>query len=73
MIAGLEAWESLILWCSEMTSSNPDIPYADIVKGNSLVRTHLYAGFLYYNGSWNEAVGVYRKAAMYRYIILLII
>lgn len=67
MVAGIETWESLILWCTE-TSSSPksDQSSADILKGNQLARTHLFAGFLCFNGSWEEAVKVYRKAKMYR-------
>lgn len=54
-----------------MTSLNSDISHADIVKGNSLVRTHVYAAFLRYNNSWSEAIEVYRKASMYREAILM--
>jgi len=68
MVAGIEAWESLMLWCSESCSNaKTDLSNTEIVKGNALARTHLYAGFLCYNGSWTDAVEVYRKANMYRY------
>lgn len=70
IIAGIEAWESLMLWCSECCSNvKPDLSNADLVKGNALAKTHIYAGFLCYNGSWTEAVEVYRKANMYRYSV----
>jgi hypothetical protein len=57
-----------MLWCTEMPSSQSksDIPYDDLVKGNSLVKTHMYAGFLCYNGSWIDAMEMYRKSNMYR-------
>ena len=57
-----------MLWCSEAPSavSRPDIPSADLVEGNLLVKTHIYAGFLCYNGSWQDAVEMYRKSKMYR-------
>jgi hypothetical protein len=73
IIAGIETWESLILWCTETSSSvKSDISHADIVKGNQRARTHIYAGFLCFNGSWEDAIKVYRKAKMYRYEILAI-
>jgi len=67
-IAGMEVWESLMLWCTEtpVSSSKSNIPPADIVKGNLIVKTHMYAGFLCYNGSWRDAVEMYRKSEMYR-------
>jgi hypothetical protein len=69
-IAGIEAWESLMLWCSESCSNaKPDLSNPELVKGNALARTHIYAGFLCYNGSWTEAMEVYQKAKMYRYSI----
>jgi len=68
MVAGVEVWESLMLWCTEVPSATKvDLSQTDIFKGNLLVRTHLYAGFLCYTGSWRDAMGVYRKAKMYRY------
>jgi hypothetical protein len=67
-LAGIEAWESLMLWCSESCSNaKPDLSNSEILNGNAIARTHIYAGFLCYNGSWTEAVQVYRKAKMYRY------
>ena len=68
IIAGMEVWESLMLWCTETPSSQSksNIPHADLVKGNMLVKTHMYAGFLCYNGSWRDAVEMYRKSKMYR-------
>ena len=55
-----------MLWCTETPGHKSNIPPADIVEGNRRVRTHLFAGFLCYNGSWADAVEVYRKAKMYR-------
>jgi len=67
MKAGMEVWESLMLWCAESSASmRSDMPHHDVVKGNRLVRIHLYAGFLCYNGSWRDAMEVYRKAKIYR-------
>jgi hypothetical protein len=66
--AGLEVWESLMLWCTEAPAGHKsEAPHEDVVKGNQLVRTHIYAAFLYYSGSWRDAVEIYRKAKMYRY------
>lgn len=74
MTAGIEVWEDLMLWCSEAISSTKlDLPPADVIKGNHLVKTHMYAGFLCYNASWADAIGVYRKENMYRYALSLII
>jgi hypothetical protein len=56
-----------MLWCTETQSSSKGLPETDVVIGNVLVRTHLYAGFLFYNGSLEQAIGVYRKAEMFRY------
>jgi hypothetical protein len=63
--AGVEVWESLMLWCTG-SSSKSEIPPADLIKGNQLVQTHMFAGFLCYNGSWRDSVEMYRKAKMYR-------
>jgi hypothetical protein len=56
-----------MLWCSETGPHKTDISPEDIMAGNRLARTHLFAGFLCYNGSWADAVEVYRKAKLYRY------
>jgi hypothetical protein len=68
MEAGIEVWESLMLWCAEAPSSQKsNIPHAELVRTNEVVKTHTYAGFLCYNGSWRDAVEMFRKAQMYRY------
>jgi hypothetical protein len=57
-----------MLWCTEApTGHKSEAPHEDVIKGNMLVRTHIYAAFLYYSGSWRDAVEMYRKAKMYRY------
>jgi len=67
--AGIEVWESLMLWCAEAPSSQKsDIPNAELIRTNQVVKTHTYAGFLCYNGSWQDAVEMFRKAQMYRYV-----
>ena len=56
-----------MLWCTESPSGpKSEAPHADVIIGNQLVKTHIYAGFLCYNGSWQDAVEIYRKAKMYR-------
>jgi hypothetical protein len=55
-----------MLWCSEINPSKCDVAHGDVVKGNALVRTHIYAAFLSYTGSMKEAVEMYTKAKMYR-------
>lgn len=60
-----------MLWCSEINPSKSDLSCDDIIKGNSIVRVHIFAAFLYYNGSLKEAIEIYRKAKMYKEAILM--
>jgi hypothetical protein len=71
MVASVEVWESLMLWCSEIAPQKPDLSCDDIVKGNNIIRTHIFAAFLYYNGSTKDAIAMYRRAKMYREAILM--
>lgn len=60
-----------MLWCSEIVPPKMELSCEDIVKGNNIVRTHIFAAFLYYNGSSKDAIAMYRRAKMYREAILL--